>query len=267
MISPETSAKSFRKHTADFVVQKGEVAGCARIVRRRLAQYPLSTASLRVHCMDFASWLKLASWRHKAMTQITEPGNLGTSERPRGSVDRAHLLLAALALADYGFSIFPLVPNGTLPAFANWRDEATKRQDQVKNWWREIPDANIGVATDHLLVIDVDPIRDGTTTFSNLLANQNHDLPGTLVSRTPNLGTHIIYWMPHSLVAYGGFDKLGAGVNIVSNGGYIVGAGSSIDGLTYAWQSPYAPDEHDFVQAPHWLVDRCDGRSVSLNQT
>jgi hypothetical protein len=64
-------------------------------------------------------------------------------------------LEAALALARDGYRVFPIVPNAKVPAITGWQIAATRSEDQIKQWWSENPDYNIGTPTDGKIVIDV----------------------------------------------------------------------------------------------------------------
>lgn len=178
-----------------------------------------------------------------------------TASRPNPKLD------AALAHARYGFSIFPLIPNDKRPLIENWQNLATNDEQQVKAWWSTYPDANIGVSTENLLVIDVDPRNGGVETFKSLFETQHligDEFPPTLAASTQSSGTHMFYWLPHGVTVRGGANKLGNGVDIKSHGGYVVGAGSSIDGRSYSWKRGYEPDKRDFAEAPTWLIARCN---------
>jgi hypothetical protein len=69
---------------------------------------------------------------------------------------------AALRLARYGFRVFPLQPNAKVPAIQNWRKLANVDEGLICQWWvKEFPNANIGLVTDGLCVIDIDPRNGG----------------------------------------------------------------------------------------------------------
>lgn len=172
-------------------------------------------------------------------------------------------LAAALALADYGFSVFPLVPNEKRPLIENWRNLATNNPDQVRQWWNAEPNANIGVSTENLLVIDVDPRNGGNATFTEVITTgqiTGEEFPGTLAAGTQGGGTHMLYWLRHGTQVRGDNRGrvLGKGLDIKSYGGFIVGAGSTIDGRPYYWKQGYEPNKREFAEAPQWLVQRCN---------
>src|SRR5437660_12610684 len=68
------------------------------------------------------------------------------------------LLDAALSLAARR-PVLPLEPAGKVPLGGYGLQHATRDTDVVRGWWREWPQANVGVRCDGLAVVDVD----GTT--------------------------------------------------------------------------------------------------------
>jgi hypothetical protein len=66
------------------------------------------------------------------------------------------LLAAALRYAGMGYRVFPCAPGGKHPLTGHGFHDATADPDQIERWWARHPSANVGIATEGLIVIDVD---------------------------------------------------------------------------------------------------------------
>jgi hypothetical protein len=130
--------------------------------------------------------------------------------------------------------------------------DATNQADTVARWWRMWPGANIGIATgaaSGLVVLDVDPRSGGDHSLARLLA-QNGGLPETPCVRTGGGGLHYYFAHPGRAVKNSA-GKLGRGVDVRGDGGYIVAPPSiHISGERYVWATACAP-----VALPAWLID------------
>lgn len=163
----------------------------------------------------------------------------------------------ALALAVTGFYVFPLVKGSKVPAVSDWPNKATRDHEKINNWFDHGNgnDYNIGIATEKfgddqaLVVVDVDQ-KNGKDGYAEIfrLELEGHEFPPTLEQATPSGGRHLVYVSP--LSCRQGVDTLGIGLDIRSRGGYIVGAGSVIDGRAYEMH------EAPLARAPQWLVNR-----------
>lgn len=174
-------------------------------------------------------------------------------------------LQSALTLAKKGFRIFPVVEGWKIPAVKAFTNAATTDPGKIKSWWIDpvlgVERAyNIGIATSHprveseaLLVVDVDN-KDGKCGNKTLLQLEleGFELPKTFCQRTPTGGLHYVYRVQRAVKQ--GASVLGPGVDIRSRGGYIVGAGSSVEA------GRYTCDDTPIAVAPDWLIERC-GRS------
>lgn len=151
--------------------------------------------------------------------------------------ENASLLNAALQYAEQGYKVLPLVQGGSTPACKHGFKDATDNQLQIKTWWTENPDYNIGIATgamSGIIAIDVDCKngKPGPENFEKL--RRQYELPITLMAKTPSNGTHHIY-------AYNGIpikstqNQLAPGVDVRGDGGYIVAWPSRRNGKTYQW--------------------------------
>ena len=152
---------------------------------------------------------------------------------------------------EYGFLMFPIKPGHKFPPLIRaWQKNATNDVEALRQWWAKWPDANIGIHTKGLVVIDIDVKKDGFKSFEE--ATKGKDVPTTLVNCTPTGGQHIIYRLPegHPGVA-NGVDVLGPGVDIRSTNGYIVGFRSNIGDKEYR-----AGSCRKIAEAPEWLVQK-----------
>lgn len=168
-------------------------------------------------------------------------------------------LQQALALADMGFHVFPLIPNSKLPLIDDFPNQATTDHKRIKQWWidpiMELEQPyNIGISTSKfgtggaLVVVDSDVKKNGEDTVFELELT-GKELPPTFTQITASGGSHRIYWSPKALKQ--GTDVLGKGLDIRSKGGYIVGAGSEIDG------KEYTSVKGEIMPCPDWVAEAC----------
>jgi hypothetical protein len=163
-----------------------------------------------------------------------------------------------LALAEAGFHVFPLRPGTKLPAIEKFPERATRDPDQIRKWWSS-RDYNVGISTtrfgdaEALIVVDVDNKGDkhGDETILRLEIG-GADFPATRTTRTPTGGRHLIYRAAQPVKQ--GVGVLGEGLDVRSRGGYVVGPGSTIDGVPYQTEQP-----GDAAPVPEWLVERLGG--------
>lgn len=162
-------------------------------------------------------------------------------------------LQAAITYAKQGIPVFPLKPNSKLPLTPNGFYDATTDIHVINGWWQRIPDANIGIPTGKatgIMVLDVD-FKDGKNGYETLehLEAKHGSLPETRTHSTPSGGSHIIFLTGDHDVS-GSAGKLGNGLDIRANGGYIVAPPSLIDGNCYITENP----ESLLSPAPEWLI-------------
>ncbi len=148
--------------------------------------------------------------------------------------------------------VFPGVPNSKLPAIKDYTPKATLNPQVIKATWNNgHGNANINISTKNLIAVDVDVKngKNGYDTLAQLELEQGLCFPPTFEQYTPTGGGHKIYSAPFPVKQ--GVDVLGPGLDIRADGGYVVGAGSTINGKMYTCNDlPISP-------APQWLIDRC----------
>lgn len=142
----------------------------------------------------------------------------------RYAEEHSSLMEAALALAERGLRVFPLKAGSKHPPLIkDFPTNATTDAAQIRAWWTKWPDANVGVSTNDLLVLDVDPKRGGLASLAALEA-ENGPLPATFRVRTPSGGLHL-YFAAKSPVACS-VNRVAPGIDVRGHGGYVVGPGS-----------------------------------------
>jgi hypothetical protein len=202
-------------------------------------------------------------------------------------------VLTALAFARHGHPVFPLwwpvehngqrvcacgrlcgkeaakhpvaryAPNGHL--------SASTETGIVKLWWGlRVPDANLGVRTEKLVVVDIDPRDGGDESWSAL--EREHEIPPTWRALTGGGGEHIIFAAPDGVEISNVVAKvmkdppLGPGVDVRARGGYIVAPPSRhISGRSYTWSVDHHPADVPLAPAPEWLIARLTARTAATS--
>ena len=142
---------------------------------------------------------------------------------------RERILNAALRYAQIGWPVFPLVPKGKTPITKHGCHDASVNENQIRQWWENNPDANIGIATGKssgLFVIDVDVKKgkDGSKSYKEL--ENEFDFPLTKSVITPSGGRHFIFGMNGTEFTIA--EGIREGIDIRATGGYIVASPSYV---------------------------------------
>lgn len=158
----------------------------------------------------------------------------------------------AQAYAQRGWQTFPLRAKDKIP-FVKWADVATCDETMLTGWFDNYPDANIGIACGQrsgIVVLDVDAGHGGYESLTKLI-EKHGALPETPVSKTGSGGEHIIFKYPSGFDIRNSAGKLGPGLDIRANGGYIV-APPSIhpNGNAYEWAV-----DTDLAEMPDWMIE------------
>ena len=157
-------------------------------------------------------------------------------------------LESALAYARRGYRIFPVKPMGKMPLTSMGFKEASVSEAIITNWWKEWPEANIGLpGPEGLVVVDVDGDEG-----RQVLAAEDLSLPSSVWAITPR-GSHHWYSMPEGQEAS---PKVGLfpGIDIRAFGSYVVAPPSyGPDGVMYEWRNDLLSCA--ITEAPDWLVE------------
>jgi hypothetical protein len=170
-------------------------------------------------------------------------------------------LVAALAYAAADWPVLPLhtpvrggcscrtagcARVGKHPRTRHGLSEATTRREQLAAWWQRWPDANVGIRTGRLVVLDVDG-PDGDLALAELEA-AHAPLPATRRARTAR-GQHI-YFRAAARVIPSTAAQLAPEIDVRGNGGYIVAPPSlHRSGQRYRWIT-----SDNVAPLPAWLA-------------
>lgn len=166
----------------------------------------------------------------------------------------------ALAYAERGWHVLPLAAGQKFPVCKNGVHDATTSETQVRRWWDGYEkDRNIGIACGEvsgICVLDVDPRNGGDETLARL-TEEHGGLPRTIKADTGGGGVHFLFAYP-----VGGIRKgvVGAGLDLVSDGGYIVAPPSlHPSGNRYRWASTIGDDPPTLAPLPDWVREEMEG--------
>jgi hypothetical protein len=155
----------------------------------------------------------------------------------------------ALEWAGRGFAVFPLREGSKEPALkGNWKDLATRDADRIRSLWGK-HEYNVGVATDGLIVADLDD-KNGKTGSADweLLSFPDE----TLTVQTPSGGRHI-YYRDDTAVGQAALTK---SIDVRAGGlGYVLAPGSVVDGKEYTILK-----DLPLIPAPAELAKHCQQR-------
>ncbi len=158
---------------------------------------------------------------------------------------------AALIYAGRGWHVFPCEARGKKPLIKEWQKRATTNAEQIIQWWQKWPNANVAIATGEasgLIAIDVDPRHGGDESLRDLI-EAYEPLPETIIVATGGGGFHPIFAFPKGSNIRNSAGKLGPGIDVRGEGGYIIAPPSMHEsGKVYEWLkvSTLAP-------LPEWL--------------
>jgi hypothetical protein len=161
--------------------------------------------------------------------------------------DNNNVLDAALRYRMFGYSVIP-VGRDKKP-LVEWKRYQVERAttEQIKAWWKQYPEANVGIVTGKEFGIVVVDVENG---------GRIDDLPPTVKSKTGGGGFHYYYKHPGDIVKNGvrignKDDKR----DIRGDGGFVVAPPSvHASGDLYEWVAP--PDNMPFAEFPARLVQQ-----------
>ena len=159
---------------------------------------------------------------------------------------------AAVEYINRGLAVFPLEKGGKKPITRNGCNDATTDAAQVKAWWQQYPEANIGIATGKrsggIVVIDLDIDEDkGIDGYHSLQdwERENGSFPDSWLAITGRGGYHMYFHTDMEVRNRAGIID---GIDVRGDGGYVVAPPSiHSNGRRYEWE--YAPEDIEIAEA------------------
>ncbi len=142
---------------------------------------------------------------------------------------------------------------GKHPRLSGWTKKHTTDPDRIRSWWKQWPNANIGIVTgtpSGNMVLDFDEKNGGRKTLLNL-EREFPELKTTFRVRTGGGGCHLYFQLPKGGVRNSAGTQA-AGMDIRGENGMVLAAGSThYSGNTYEI-------EHDgpVIELPEGLLRR-----------
>ena len=173
-------------------------------------------------------------------------------------------LEAALTYASWGWHVLPLIPNDKRPASAHGVHDATTDENQIRAWWAQNPNYNIGIAAGEksgIVVFDIDPRNGGGDSWDDFTA-EHGAVPDGICQLTAGGGQHHIAQWRDGLKSC----ELRPGVDFLANGRYFVVAPSSVNGRDYTWEESSDPTDGicPFAIPDQWLAAMAVRKVVAL---
>lgn len=157
------------------------------------------------------------------------------------------ILQTALQYLTKSYSVIPVKSNKK--PFIQWEEFQQRHptQDEVREWWKKWPSANIAIVTGKvsgICVIDID--EEG-----GFEAIQNY-IPDSLIiptSKTPKGGQHLYFKMPEQSI--GNNSRILPGCDFRGEGGYIIAPPSK----GYTWLNGLSLDEAEPPSMPSQYIN------------
>lgn len=142
----------------------------------------------------------------------------------------------AAMLASRGYHVFPLRDRDKTPRDMGSYKNATTNPEQIRAWWDQHPNANIGIAcgASGIVVVDLDIHNvkaNGVRGFAR--RSRGKDLPEPFVVTTGSGGAHLYYQASEASARLKSDANAKDGIDIRTTGGYVVAPGSETDKSHY----------------------------------
>lgn len=168
-------------------------------------------------------------------------------------------LAYALSYADLGYRVLPvaLIPedNGKFrkaPTIRDWPNQATTDEEAINAWWGNRPDLGVGILTDKLVVVDVDPGAD-VAAVEELLGINMYNRYMIPQATTPRGGRHYYFRRPDD-ATWASKTGVLPSVDIKTGDRSFITAPPTCSGdRGYAWEVPLVSPEQLLPPPPELL--------------
>lgn len=159
---------------------------------------------------------------------------------------------AALNYARAGVHVLPCDPTDKRPLGRLVRHglkDATTDADTIAAWWRQHPNAKIGIAcgASGLVVIDIDVKHDNGFEALHRRIRELGPLPMTRIAATPSGGQHWYTKAPEGVTIRPSAGKLGVGLDVRAGNSYVIAPPSP--GYQWVADGRLAPLPSPWVEA------------------
>jgi hypothetical protein len=174
---------------------------------------------------------------------------------------------AALRYAELGYRVFPCWPGRKNPIPKNGFHDATTNEETIAAWWEQHPNANIAIAADGLLVVDVDDRQ--FKWLENEPDKRREIESADAQARTPRGGFHYFFKVPDGVSLKCTQGELSAGVDTRTTGGYVLVAPSVVSGKSYRFVDGCELDSprDRLKEPPGWLIQSLTGETRKSRAT
>jgi hypothetical protein len=172
------------------------------------------------------------------------------------------MLEIALDYARKGWFVFPAPPGEKMSCVSGGKTNgnrwgSTSDPKEIKDYFNQFPNANIGIATglgSKIWVSEADTLEghkvDGIANLRRLEA-EHGPLPDTLQGESPSGSIHYFWEMPEGKTIYNSTSLVAPGIDVLGEGGMVIAPPSVRPGKgVYKWLNSFP-----VVQAPDWLFD------------
>lgn len=150
---------------------------------------------------------------------------------------------------EKGYQLFPCKPGSKIPATTHGVYDATDEWVDLTDYFKQHPDANLGLAADGLLIVDVDGAE------NPWLAEHHDEIQSIPCQRTPRGGYHFFFTLPEGADVQrwrNTVSTLAPNVDTRTNGGYVVVAPSRTADGAYQWVTELV-DRSRLPSVPDWI--------------